>query len=178
MLSLLSGCLTAEFKEIRISLNADGKSGTGSMIFTDIGSEQGDDSSDISNEDFNSLLTEYYHGKTLETAMPNIQNIRKRLFISGGKLMGELTFDFSDIAKIGFFRYKNEGPYIYYTLSDGYFTSGQFTSSNGTFINEKMPLVFWDSTTKDFFLKMSLSSAGAKRISLANQYINWERSRK
>jgi hypothetical protein len=174
---LFGGCLTAEQKELRLSLNADGKSGTGTIIFTGIASEQGDDTMDVSKEDLNSLITEYYQGKTLENAMPGTSNVKKRLFTSGGQLVGELSFDFADISKLGFFRYKNQGPYQYYTLADGYFTSGQFAASNGTFGGEKMPIVFWDEVTKDFYVKMSLSSPGAPRTSLLEKYKEWEKKK-
>ncbi len=171
----LAGCLTADFKEMRISLNEDGKSGTGTFIFTGISSEKGDDTLDQSKADFNSLITEYYQGKTLETAFPTMKNIKKRLFSNGDQLIGEITFDFDDINKMGIFRYKNSGPYMYYTLSDGYFTSGQFASSNGTYGGEKMPVVFWDETSKDFYLKMSMASPGAARVSLAKKFTVWEK---
>lgn len=174
---ILGGCLTAENKELRLSLNADGKSGSGTIIFTGIASEQGDDTLDASNDDFNSLISEYYYGKTLENAMPGTSNIKKRLFMSGGALIGELRFDFEDIAKLGFFRYKGQGPYQYYTLADGYFTSGQFAASNGTFAGEKMPIVFWDETVKDFYVKMSLSSPGAPSTSLLEHYKDWEKKK-
>ncbi len=173
----LGGCLTAEQKELRLSLSADGKSGTATIVFTGIASEQGDDTMDVSKDDFNSLISEYYQGKTLENAMPGTSNIKKRLFMSGGQLVGELSFDFEDISKLGFFRYKGQGPYQYYTLADGYFTSGQFAASNGTFGGEKMPIVFWDELTKDFYVKMSLSSPGAPRTSLLEKYNQWEKKK-
>lgn len=178
MLALLfGGCLTAEQKELRLSLNADGKSGTGTIVFTGIASEQGDDTMNVSNEDFNSLISEYYQGKTLENALVGTSNIKKRLFINENQLVGELSFEFEDIEKLGFFRYKGMGPYQYYTLADGYFTSGQFAASNGTFGGDKMPIVFWDETVKDFYVKMSLSSPGAPRTSLLDKYTDWEKKK-
>src|SRR5690606_4755897 len=76
---LLTGCLTSEFKEVRISLNPDGNGGTGSIVFSGIASEKGEDTVDQSKDDFNSLITEYYQGKTLENGMPGIKNVKKRL---------------------------------------------------------------------------------------------------
>jgi hypothetical protein len=177
MAVIFGGCLTAEQKELRLSLNPDGKSGTGTIVFTGIASEQGDDTMDVSKEDLNSLITEYYQGKTLENALPGISNVKKRLFMSGKDLVGELSFDFSDLSKLGFFRFKGSGPYQYYTLADGYFTSGQFAASNGTYGGEKMPVVFWDESTKDFYVKMSLASPGAIRVSLLDKYKEWEKKK-
>ena len=55
-----SGCLTADHKEIRLTLSADGKSGTGKITFANIVSEPDDSSKDNSKDDFNNaLITEY-----------------------------------------------------------------------------------------------------------------------
>jgi hypothetical protein len=103
-----------------------------------------------------------------------MKNVKKRLYMDGDNLMGEVTFDFDDITKLGFFRYKSEGPYMYYTISDGYFTSGQFESSNGTYGDEKtMPVIFWDPTAKDFYLKLALSTPNVVHHSLAKFYKEW-----
>jgi hypothetical protein len=172
---ILSGCLTAEHKEIRLTLNADGTSGTGKITFTNIVSEPDDSSKDNSKDDFNNaLITEYYQGRKIESANKGMKNIRKRLYLDGDDLMGEVTFDFDDITKLGFFRYKGEGPYMYYTISDGYFTSGQFEATNGTYGDEKtMPVIFWDANAKDFYFKVALSTPNVVHHSLAKFYKDW-----
>lgn len=172
----MSGCLTSEFKELRITLNDDGKSGKGSVLFTDISSEQGDDTVSVATEDFNSLIADYVDGKSFETANPGLENIRKRLFVQNGKLMGEITFEFDDISAVGLYRHKGEGQYLYYTLADGYFTSGQYASSNGSYGGEKMPIVFWSEDATTFYLKMNLASQ-APRTSLAAKYEEWQKRR-
>ena len=174
-LFLCSGCLTADHKEVRLALNPDGKSGTGRITFTNIVSEPDDSSKDNSKEDFNhALITEYYQGQKFEEANKGLKNIRKRLYLEDDKLMGEITFEFDDITKLGFFRYKGEGPYMYYTISDGYFTSGQFEASNGTYGDDKiMPVIFWDATAKDFYFKVSLSTPNVVHHSLAKLYSEW-----
>src|SRR5258706_16058896 len=91
----LSGCLSAEHKETRITLNDDGKSGSGKITFTNIVSEPDDSTKDNSKDDFNkSLITEYYQGRKIEEANKGIKNVKKRLFLDGDKLMGEVTFDY------------------------------------------------------------------------------------
>lgn len=174
-LVLFSGCLTADHKELRLTVNADGKSGTGKITFTNIVSEPDDSSKDNSKDDFNNaLITEYYQGRKIEGANKGIKNIRKRLYLDGDDLMGEVIFDFDDITKLGFFRYKGEGPYMYYTISDGYFTSGQFEATNGTYGDEKtMPVIFWDANAKDFYFKVSLSTPNVVHHSLAKFYKEW-----
>src|ERR1700682_2803240 len=82
----VSGCLTAEHKETRIKLNADGKSGSGVILFTNISSEPGD-TADVSKDDFNSLITEYYQGRKIETENKGMKNVRKSLYKVEGKLM-------------------------------------------------------------------------------------------
>lgn len=173
---LLSGCLTSEFKEIRISLNPDG-SGKGSILYIGLSSEQGDDTTSLVKEDFESLVADYLEGKSFETANEKLTNIKKRLFVQNGKLMGEVTFDFADISAIGLFKYKGEGPYMFYTLADGYLTSGQYAASNGSYGGEKMPIVFWPSNATEFYLKMALSSPETPKTSLAAAYETWQKRR-
>ncbi|MFI5263454.1 MAG: hypothetical protein ACHQM6_02955 [Candidatus Kapaibacterium sp.] len=172
---LFSGCLTADHKEIRLTLNADGKSGTGKITFTNIVSEPDDSSKDNSKDDFNNtLITEYYQGRKIEESTKGMQNVKKRLYLEDDKLMGEVTFDFDDIANLGFYRYKGQGPYMYYTISDGYFTSGQFEATNGTYGDEKtMPVIFWDANAKDFYFKVALSTPNVVHHSLSNFYKEW-----
>ena len=172
---LFSGCLTADHKEVRLTLNADGKSGTGKITFTNIVSEPDDSSKDNSKDDFNNaLITEYYQGRKIEESYKGTRNIKKRLYLDEDRLMGEVTFDFDDITKLGFYRFKGEGPYMYYTISDGYFTSGQFEASNGTYGDEKtMPVIFWDANARDFYFKIALSTPNVVHHSLAKFYTDW-----
>lgn len=172
---ILSGCLTAGHKEMRISLNPDGKSGSATILFTRIHSEATSDTADVTKEDFNSLITEYYQGTKLNSMFPDAKNIKKRIYLDGNELNGEMTFDFTDIAKLGFYRYQNSGPFMYYTLSDGYFSSGTFEASNGTFGGEKMPFIFWDSTARDFFVKVALSQTQAPERPLVLQWKAWSK---
>jgi hypothetical protein len=172
---LISGCLTAGHKEMRVSLNPDGRSGTATVLFSRIHSEATSDTSDLTKDDFNSLITEYYQGSKLSVMFPNISNIKKRIYLDGNELMGEMTFSFSDIADLGFFRYQGTGPFMYYTLADGYFSSGTFEASNGSFGGDKMPFIFWDASTRDFFVKVALSQAQAPERSLVAQWKAWSK---
>jgi hypothetical protein len=169
----LSGCLTAEKKEVHIKLNADGKSGSGSIVFSGISSSPGDSAAAV-NEDFNSLIAEYYQGRKIEEANTGMTNVRKKLFKEDGELKGEIDFDFVDVSSLGIFRYKNSGPMMFYTVADGFFTSGQYESSNGTYMGEKLPVIFWDSTETDLFYRMSLSNAQEPKTSLLSKYDKWQ----
>ncbi|MEO6939429.1 MAG: hypothetical protein ABI444_04700 [Candidatus Kapaibacterium sp.] len=175
--SALTGCLTAEHKETRIKLNPDGKSGSGVVVFTNISSEPGD-SADVSKDDFNSLITEYYQGRKIETENKGMKNVKKRLYKIDGKLMGEVSFEFDDVYDIGFFRYKDSGPLMYYTVAEGFFTSGQYEASNGSYAGEKMPVIFWDSNAQELYFKMALSTPQEVRRPLATLYQDWESGQK
>jgi hypothetical protein len=168
----LSGCLTAEKKDVHLKLNADGKSGSGSIVFSGISSSPGDSAAAV-NEDFNSLIAEYYQGRKIEEANPGMTNVRKKLFKEDGELKGEIDFDFEDVSTLGIFRYKNSGPLMFYTVADGFFTSGQYESSNGTYMGEKLPVIFWDSTQTDLFYRMTLSNAQEPKVSLLAKYDKW-----
>jgi hypothetical protein len=171
---ILSGCLTSEFKEIRLSINPNG-SGKGSITYIDISSEQGDDTVSLAKEDFNSLIADYVEGKSFETANPGLRNIKKRLFVQGNKLMGEVSFEFDSISEVGLYRHGNQGPYMYYTLVDGFLTSGQYTASNGSYGGDKMPIVFWPANATEFYLKMALSTKESPKSSLASNYEAWQK---
>ena len=175
LLIFISGCLSADHKETHLTLNADGKSGSGKITFTNIVSEPDDSSKDNSFDDFHkSLITEYYQGRKIEEANKGMKNVKKRLYLDGDNLMGEITFDFDDITKLGFYRYKGEGPYMFYTIKDGLFTSGQFESSNGSYGDETtMPVIFWDADARDFYFKVSLSTPNVVHHSLAKLYKDW-----
>ena len=175
--SLLTGCLTAEFKDIRLKLNADGKSGTGVMLFTGISSSPGD-TLDLSADDFRSLIDEYYLGKKIESENKGMKNVKKRLFMKDGALCGEVTFEFDNVTDLGIYQHNGVGPYMYYTVADGFFTSGQYETSNGTYAGEKMPLVFWEPSTRDFHIKMALSTPQEIRKPLASLFEDWQQRKK
>ncbi len=175
LLAFTQGCLTAGHKELRLSLASNGVSGSGMLLFSGIHSESATDTTKEIKEDFNSLISDYYQGKKIEQTLPGIKNVKKRLFVDGKELVGEITFDFDDISQLGFYRYKGSGCYMYYTLADGVFSSGQFEASNGTYGGEKMPIVFWDQSSRDFYIKVGLSSGQAPEHSLLDLYAAWSR---
>jgi hypothetical protein len=171
---ILSGCLTADKKEVHLTLNDDGRSGSGKIVFTGIASTPGDSISAI-DEDFNSLVAEYYQGRKIELANPGMKNVRKKLYRQYGKLLGEIDFDFDDVADIGIYRYKSSGPYMYYTVSEGFLTSGQYESSNGTYLGDKFPIIFWDSTERDLSYTMALTTQQEPKKPLLANYDRWQK---
>jgi hypothetical protein len=174
---LLSGCLTAENKEVHLRLNPDGRTGSGTILFSNIMSSPGD-TTDVSQEDFNSLIAEYYQGRKLEMENKGMKNVRKKLFKQDGKLMGEVEFDFDDLTSLGIFRYKETGPYMYYTVGDGFFTSGQYVSSNGSYMGERMPIIVWDPTAKELYYTMQLTTPQEVHKPLIAQFESWQANQK
>ncbi len=170
---LVSGCLTADKKEVHLLLNDDGRSGSGRIIFTGLASSPGDSVQAV-NEDFNTLIAEYYQGRKIELQNSGMKNVRKRLFEQDGKLVGEIDFDFDDVSSLGVFQYKNSGPYMFYTVADGFFTSGQYESSNGTYMGDKFPVIFWDSTQRELFYQMSLTTPQESKTPLLADYQKWQ----
>ena len=173
----LSGCLTAEHKEVHLRLNPDGKTGTGSILFSNIMSSPGD-TADVSQEDFNSLIAEYYQGRQLEMENKGMKNVKKKLFKKDGKLMGEVDFDFDDLSSLGIYRYKDSGPYMYYTVGDGFFTSGQYESSNGSYLGERMPVIFWEPTAKELYYTMQLTTPQEVHKPLIALFDSWKAEQK
>ncbi len=169
----LSGCLTADTKEVRITLNDDGVSGSGRIIFSGIASTPGD-SARLVDEDFNSLIADYYQGKKVELQNRGMRNVHKKLYIEDGKLIAEIDFDFDDLSAVGLYRYRNTGPYMYYTISEGFLTSGEYASSNGTYLGDRFPVVFWDSAQHDLYYRMQMSTSQEPKRSLAPNYAAWE----
>lgn len=174
---LLSGCLTAEHKEVHLRLNPNGKSGSGTILFSNIVSSPGD-TIDVSKEDFNSLIAEYYQGRKLEMENKGMKNVRKKLYKQDGKLMGELDFDFDDLQSLGIFRYNNSGPYMFYTVGDGFFTSGQYEASNGSYMGDRMPIIFWGPNSTELYYKMQLSAPQEIHKPLVALYDEWQADQK
>jgi hypothetical protein len=174
---LFSGCLTADKKEVHLILNDDGKSGSGKIVFSGIASSPGDSVSAI-DEDFNTLIAEYYQGRKIELANPGMNNVHKKLYRKEGKLVGEIDFDFDNVSDLGIYRYKNGGPYMYYTVSEGFLTSGQYESSNGTYLGDKFPIIFWDSSERDLSYTMSLTTPQEPKKQLLAHYERWQKEQR
>ncbi|HEY3875971.1 MAG TPA: hypothetical protein VGM92_10875 [Candidatus Kapabacteria bacterium] len=169
----MSGCLTSDTKEVHITLNDDGVSGTGKIIFSGIASTPGD-SEKLVSDDFNSLIADYYQGKKIELQNRGMKNVRKKLYVEDGNLMAEIDFDFDDLSAVGLYRYRNSGPYMYYTISDGFLTSGDYASSNGTYLGDRFPVIFWDSSQHDIYYKMQMTTSQEPKRSLTPNFAAWQ----
>ncbi|MCK5834058.1 hypothetical protein KAH81_10375, partial [bacterium] len=147
---VLTGCLTTDTKEYTWEFNNDG-SGQGKIVFENIFSS-GNTDEDYSLEDFNSLINDYIEGTTLEDTDGGMRDVEKRLYIDDGKLCGEITFKFDNYQDVGFYRYENDGPYMYLVNLGEEF----FVNCNGEWAGEDFPVIFWPEATKEFILTTSL----------------------
>ncbi len=146
-----TGCLTTEYKEYRFSLNDDG-SGEGSITFHNIVSVE-DDNQDVSINDFDELLSDYINGNRFELDNQNYKVTDKELYEDNDVLSGKITFSFSNIDSIGFFKDDNCNcsPLIYYLGDFG----ETLIESNGTTLVESknIPIILWDRDTTDIYFK-------------------------
>jgi hypothetical protein len=137
-----SGCLTAERKEIVLSVKPDG-SGSGKITFFNILSAE--EGKDVSLNDY-----KYLKGTKFEDFYPQYFNFNKRLYEQDGRLIGEITFDFSHYEDAGLFRYQNKGPWMYFIGMKSDVGVDHYDTSNGTLGSDQMPVVFWPDGTTEF----------------------------
>ena len=152
----LGGFLTVENKEYLFLVRPDG-SGQGRIVFENIASVQEDGSEqDQATKDYTELLTAFIKGKRFETENPALQNVKKRLYEEGGKLYGEVTFDFLSYEDVGLYRFEESGPWMYHAGNNNELSVERLVESNGTFGGPKMPVIFWKESTSEFRLRMAV----------------------
>lgn len=164
---LITGCLTVETKEYTFKIKKD-RSGSGSIKYINIMSDN-KDSAGVAESDYDDLLSTYLHGNKLEEDMPGLKNVKKKLFEEDNHLCGEITFEFDDITKLKFYKYKEDGPWCYYINPSPFSTfsgSEAYFSSNGTWGGENIPVIFWDGNVKVFEFKTTMTAPGKNTVSL------------
>lgn len=166
-MTLLGGCLLADRKTYRFTLNPDG-SGSGSITFYNLMSVE-EESEDVSVKDFTDLKERYLQGTEFEAQRPGLTNVKKRLFEKNGTLCGEFTFDFTSYEDVGLYRFEGKGPFMYFTRP-GDFNPEIYKSSNGTYGGESMPLVFWPEGTTTIEMESTFNKPERKATSLLGLY--------
>jgi hypothetical protein len=167
----LSGCLTCEKKEY--SFVFTGKdSGQLTIKFINVMSTM-DDSTDVSEEDFSSLITDYYEGTEMENGFPEATLVSKRLFEENGVLCGEIILDFANMAAGHLYQHNGKGP-VMYCLSCYSIDSEYYNESNGEYGGDVMPVVFWDQGLKTLTLSTDVTYPDETTVSLLDKYKEWE----
>ncbi len=168
--ALLNGCLTVESKEYHIKLK-NGQSGEATIRFINILSES-DDTTDITKEDFQTLIETYISGNKLERDNPGFRNVKKRLYEEKGVLCGEITFTFETLSTVRLFKFDQESPYMYYASNP--LSSETLVETNGILGEQWMPVVFWKKDAREFYVKTKVSSEARFRTSLLKQFREWQ----
>jgi hypothetical protein len=167
----MSGCLTCEKKEYTFEFT-DKESGRLTIKYINLMSTM-DDSTDISEEDFTSLINDYYEGSEVENEFPEATLISKRLFEENGVLCGEIVLEFSDLAAGHLYQHKGKGPLMYclgcYSIDSEY-----YSESNGEYGGDVMPVVFWESGLKELTLSTDVTFPDETTVSLLARYNEWQ----
>ncbi|MBW6460717.1 MAG: hypothetical protein K0B08_09105 [Bacteroidales bacterium] len=170
----ISGCLTCEKKEYSFVFTGE-NSGRLTIKYINLLSTM-DDGADISQDDFQVLLNDYYDGYELENEFPNATVVEKRLFEENGVLCGEIVFEFDDLVAANLYRYRGTGP-IMYCLSCYSIDSEYYAESNGEYGGDIMPVVFWEAGLKKLSLTTDVTSPDETTASLLAAYKDWKAGR-
>ena len=147
----LIGCLTVETKEYSFKLKK-GNSGEGKIKYINIRRTM--DSTSSIEADYDELINSYLKGSMPENEMSGVKYVKKRLFEEDNQLCGEITFEFDNIETLKFYNYKNKVWAYNLGGSVSLFGSNEtFFSSNGTYGEANMPVIFWDDNEKTFEFK-------------------------
>ena len=168
---VLSGCLTTEFKEYHITLNDDG-SGKATIKFIKILSQM-DDSTDVSTDDFNQLISDYVQGDALLDDFPNAEIVSKNLYEENGYLVGVVQISFDSLSCVNLYQFDKQSPYMFYIGS----YSETYIESNGVYDENVMPVVFWDKNKKEIYLKTQVTEVNEDSgfVSLLANYQKWKK---
>jgi hypothetical protein len=167
----MQGCLSVETKEYSFRVKKD-NSGSGVIKYINIFSDKKDSVSTPEN-DYRELIDSYLNGEKIADELPGIKNVKKKLYEEDNQLCGEITFDYDDITKLRFYKYKETGPWCYYL---GFTPMGlmggteTYFSSNGAYGGEGMPVIFWDGDVKELKFKTTLTQPSANTTSLLDQW--------
>jgi hypothetical protein len=167
----MSGCLTCEKKEYTFEFTGK-ESGRLTIKFINILSTM-DDTVDISEEDFSSLITDYYEGTEIENGFPDATVVEKELFEENGVLCAKIVLEFTDLAMGHLYQHKGKGP-LMYCLSCYSIDSEYYSESNGEYGGDVMPVVFWDPGLKNLSLSTDVTYPDETTVSLLDRYNEWK----
>ncbi len=167
---LLTGCLTVEKKEYNFQLK-DNNTGTLTIKFINIMSMK-DDALDVSQGDFEELITKYIEGSEIETDYQDALVRSKRLFEENGVLCGEVIIDFSNLASVGLYQYDSKSPLMFNVGS--FLDSETYLTSNGEYGGEVMPVVFWPKSLKSLSLTTYITDPDETTVGLLTEYHEWK----
>lgn len=168
---LISGCLTVEKKEYTFEFTGK-NSGILTIKYYNIMSVM-DDTLDVSDADFDELISSYLYGEEIENEFPYATNIQKNLYEEDGVLCAEVTLEFDDLEAAHLFQYDTKSPFMF-NLGSSWLDSETYFESNGVYGGEQMPVVFWDSGIKMLKLTTQITTPDETTMSLAGLYRDWK----
>jgi len=166
---LLSGCLTAEYKEYKYELTSKG-SGKLTIKYYNIMSKKDSEDLTLSEEtdkDYQELLDKYVYGTEIEKDYPDAKVLKKELIEENGKLCAIVVLEFSEPAQAKLYKHDKKSPYMYMIKS---LSSETFYQSNGKMGPDFMSVVFWESDAKDLNLTNSITAPDDKTTSLLSKW--------
>jgi len=168
----ITGCLTVEKREVRIRLSDD-HSGEATILFLNIESES-DDTTNSSQQDFTELVKSYLTGDQLERDNPRFRNVHKRLFEKDGMLVGEVRLSFDSLSTLRLYKYDRNSPYMMFLGAPS--SNEILEETNGVHGGDLMPVIFWPSDARDFYIRTKAHPGEHKRHSLLKYFHTWEQT--
>ncbi len=166
----MTSCLTVEKKTYSFEMTGE-NSGKLTIRYINILSVM-DDGQDVTAADFQELLDKYINGDQLVQDFPGATNIKKRLYEENDQLCGEVSLDFPDLSAARLYQYDAKSP-LMMCISAAY-DSETYISSNGSYGNDYMPVVFWPSGSKKMEVTTSVTTPDETSMSLVPAYKAWK----
>lgn len=166
---LFSGCLTVEKKEYTFELTGE-NSGVLTIRYINIMSIM-DDGNDVSDADFDELVTSYLYGSEIEDEYPLANVVSKRLYEEDDMLCAEVVIEFPDLNSVKLHQFDKNSGYLYALCQC--LNSENFLNSNGSFAGTDVPIVMWPAKTKKLELITSITEPDDTTVSLVYNYRLW-----
>jgi hypothetical protein len=167
---LFSGCLTVEKKEYTFEFTGD-NSGILTIRYINILSIM-DDDMDVSESDFDELITTYLYGSSIEEEYPLANVVSKRLYEENEMLCAEVVIEFPDLAAAKLHQFNKDSHYMYALCQC--LNSESYLSSNGSFGSTEVPVVIWPAGSQKLELVTSVTEPDETTLSLLPYYQAWE----
>jgi len=167
---MFCGCLTYETKEYVFEITGE-NSGRLTIRYINIMSMK-DDDMDVSDADFDELITSYLYGNEIEEEYPLARVVSKRLYEENEVLCAEVIIDFPDLASVKLHQFDENSFYMYALCQS--FNSESYLSSNGSFGSEDVPVVVWTAGSKTLKLVTTLGEPDESTMSLLPHYRAWK----
>ncbi|HCB63545.1 MAG: hypothetical protein A2W93_07360 [Bacteroidetes bacterium GWF2_43_63] len=169
---LISSCLTVEKKKYKFEITGK-NSGKLTITYVNIFSQM-DDSTDVSEQDFDELINDYINGEKLKESFPMASEVQQRLYEENGQLNGEVTMNFASLEAVRLYQMNKKSPVCFNVGQT--IDSESFESTNGTYGNsDYMNVVFWSPKTKVFELTTTVNEFSDEDcVSLVKQYRRWK----